>query len=370
MRSTATIRSIIRVARCRRGTSLVVVAGAAAAVFAFAALAVDGALLMTTRTQLHNAADAAALAGATGLLYGDREEATRRAIETAGLNEAYQDGDAPVRITEEDVTFPAADEIHVITRRSRDRGSALHTFFMRLADDSGDNLAEMSAGATARVYDVCSSRCIKPWAIPDRWNDANGNGVWDAGELYDPETTGFVAPRDVGAPVTLKVGLPDATIAPGIFYIVDLPPLGTGQGKPLTGGAWYRRWVADCSPHIVRVGDRLQLEPGRMVGPTGQAVRDLIALDPGAYWDDSAGAVKGSAFSLSPRVGLVPFFDPTLSPGPGRNYVTVVKLGAFFIESIQGNNEVRGRFVQLTTQGSPCAGGSGSSFVKAIVLVE
>ena len=69
-------------------------------------------------------------------------------------------------------------------------------------------------------------------------------------------------------------------------------------------------------------------------------------------------------------MGLVPFFDPTLPPSSGRNYVTVAKLGAFFIESQGPGGSVTGRFIQITTQGNPCAGGLGSGLVKGIVLVE
>jgi hypothetical protein len=361
---------VARLARCERGGSLVMVTGAAVAIFAFAALAIDGAILMSTRTQLHNAADAAALAGATALIQGDREEARRRAIEIAGRNEAYQNGNAPVVITEDDISFPESDLIRVVTHRTRERGDALRTFFMRVIDPSSDDRAEMTASAAARVYDVCSSRCLKPWAIPDRWKDDNGNGWWDPGEYYHPDGTGYRAPGDVGTSVALKVGRPGQTIAPGIFYVINFPPLDSGDGDPLTGAAWYRRWVADCSPYVIRVGDRLQLEPGRMVGPTSQAVRDLIALDPGAHWDSSTQSVQGSAFTLSPRIGLIPFFDPTVPPGPGRNHVTVVKLGAFFIERVDATNEVKGRFIQITTQGASCPGGSGSSLVKGIALVE
>ena len=108
-----------------------------------------------------------------------------------------------------------------------------------------------------------------------------------------------------------------------------------------------------------------------MVGPTKHGMEDLIAQDPGAYWDASTKSVMGSAFGQSPRIGLVPFFDPQLPPTSGRNHVTVSKIGAFFIESVQGNGEVRGRFIQITTTGQPCGtGGLGTGLVKGIELIE
>jgi hypothetical protein len=356
----------------QRGSTIIMVTVSIVALFAFAVLAIDGAILMATRTQLHGAADAAALAGATGLIDGDEGLATERAIDFAAYNEAYQNTSQPVVIDASDISFPEPDVIRVETHRTRAKGDALRTFFMRVIDPSSDNRANMTAVAAAKAYDVCSSRCLKPWAIPDRHDDTDGNGVWDPGELYDPQATGYVAPTDVGSTITLKVGNPRATITPGIFYPINFPPLDNPEGEsPLTGGSWYETWIAGCSPYTVGVGDRLQLEPGNMVGPTAHGMEDLIAQDPGAYWDPATQTVDGSAFGLSPRVGLIPFFDPTLPPASGRNFVTVSKIGAFFIESVGPGSEVRGRFIQITTQGNPCAGGGlGSGLVKGIILVE
>jgi Flp pilus assembly protein TadG len=354
-----------------RGAALLMVTFAMVALLSFAVLAIDGAILMTTRTQLNNAADAAALAGASALVEGTREDAVERAIHFASYNKAHLREASPVIITPDDVTFPRPNVVRVRTHRTAETGDALLTFFLSIVNPSSRNRADMTAVAAAEAYDVCSSRCLKPWSIPDRWNDADGNGSFDAGDTYHPATTGYNAPGDVGVPVVLKVGDPHQTIAPGIFYAVDYPPLDNPDGeKPLTGAAVYKKWIEECVPYVVGVGDRLQVEPGRMQGPTHRGMERLIRQDPGAYWDDATQTVKGSAFPLSPRVGLVPFFDPTTPPRQGRSYVTVVKLGAFFIERIGKDGEVWGRFITITVQGPPCAGGESSSFVKSIALVE
>jgi len=371
-----TLRRLMRTARASRaaddrGAALLMVAFAMFALISFAVLAIDGAVLMTTRTQLSNAADAAALAGASGLVDGGQDEAVRRAIEFASYNKAHRHRMSPVVITDDDVTFPRPSAVRVRTHRTRATRDALQTFFLSFVDPGSGNRADMTAVATAEAYDVCSSRCLKPWAIPDRWNDANGDGTWDAGDTYSPEATGYNAPDDVGVPIVLKVGDPKGTIAPGVFFAVDYPPLDNPDGeKPETGATAYKGWISGCVPHIVGVGDRLQIEPGRMQGPTTQGMRKLIDQDPGAYWDAESQSIQGSAYPLSPRIGLVPFFDPTTPPAPGRNYVTVVKLGAFFIERLGKSGEVWGRFITITVQGTPCAGGTGTSFVRSIALVE
>ena len=107
-----------------------------------------------------------------------------------------------------------------------------------------------------------------------------------------------------------------------------------------------------------------------MVGPTTHGMQDLIDADPTAYWNDSTNSVEGSRFGLSPRIALVPFFDPTSPPASGRNWVRVVKLGAFFLESVGPGSQVNGRFINVTIPGSPCASGSNNSFLKGISLVQ
>jgi Putative Flp pilus-assembly TadE/G-like len=354
-----------------RGSVLIMAAVAIVAMFAFAALVIDGSMMMATKNQLQAAADAAALAGASGLAAGSQTEATTRAIAFASYNKAVEDVPQPVNISAADVTFPDAKTVRVRTHRTVATGDALHNYFLRIVDAASANLTDVTAVAAARYYDVCSTSCIKPWAIPDRWADTNGNGRLDAGELYDPNITGYSAPGDVGASIVLKVGNPQQTMAPGQFFPIDLPSMDCNCGTaPQTGGSQYRWNIAHCNGFTVNPGDRLQLEPGNMVGPTRQGMQDLIAADPGAYWSASDGTVKGSRFGLSPRVALVPFFDPTIPPASGRNWVRVVKLGAFFLENVDSNGNVIGRFIEVTVQGTPCAGGNDNSLLKGIALVQ
>lgn len=352
-----------------RGSILIMAAVALLAMLAFAALTVDGAMLMTTRNQLQTAADAAALAGASGLINGNQTTATDRAILFAGENKAVQDIRRPVVITAADVTFPAAGQVRVRTHRTQGTGDALVAYFLRIVNPASNNLTDVTATATAEVYDVCASDCLKPWAIPDRWGDANGNGRLDAGEVYDPVTTGYQAPNDVGTQVVLKVGNPQQAIAPGQFFPIDLPPLDCTCGvDPVPGGDQYRWNISNCNQYSVGIGDRLAVEPGNMVGPTKQGVQELVDADPGAYWDGTG--VQGSAFGKSPRVILVPFFDPTSPPISGRNWVRVTKVGAFFIEGVQSNGNVTGRFITATVDGPKCVVQNPGTFLKGIQLVE
>jgi Flp pilus assembly protein TadG len=354
-----------------RGSIIVMAAVALVAMFAFAALTIDGAMLMTTRNELQAAADAAALAGATGLINGNQTIATNRAIAIASNNLAVQDIKRPVIITAADVTFPTPTRVRVQTHRTQGTGDALVAYFLRIVDPTSNRLTDVTAHAAAEVYDVCQSRCVKPWAVPDRWGDTNGNNKFDNGEPYDPIGTGYQAPGDVGQTVVLKVGNPQQAIASGQFFPIDLPPLDCANcGGPVPGGSQYRWNIGNCNPYTVGVGDRLEVEPGNMVGPTKQGVGDLIADDPGAYWDSSTGSIQGSAYGTSPRIILVPFFDPTSPPTSGRNWVRVTKVGAFFIEGVQSNGDVTGRFITATVDGLKCAVQNPGTFIKGLALVE
>jgi hypothetical protein len=380
-----------------RGTALVFVTVAIVTCLAFSVLTLDIGMIVMTKIQLQNAADAAALAGASALLDGGTQAAARtRAIAVAGQNVAWRDGLDPVIITEGDVTFPTATRVRVRTHRTQATGDALRTFFIRALDPGADLRADASAVAEAEFMDICSASCFKPWSPVDRWDDTdgdneydyhepftdannngqydlgepftdqNGNAAWDPDEPYDPYTTGYHVPEDVGLRITLKLGSPHDTIVSGHFYAIEL------DGDPSGGANEYRDCISEpcCWPQEIALGDSLLVKPGNMQGPTRQGARDLIAQDPGAYWDDATQSVMGSTYGTSPRVCKIALFDPRFTPQSGRNWVQVSNLGAFFLESVEGGGNVTGVYMGLLTPGEPCAGPNDPTFLLGLRLVE
>ena len=105
-----------------------------------------------------------------------------------------------------------------------------------------------------------------------------------------------------------------------------------------------------------------------MKGPTKAGVQDLISQDQSAYWDGTK--VVSTYPGMSPRIALVPFYDPQLTPRSGRSEIYISKIGAFFIESVSPQGEVTGRFVQVNAPGTPCANNTGQSLVQGIHLIE
>lgn len=397
------MRILKRALKDQKGASAIMVAIAIVVIFAFAVLAIDLSLIQLAKTQLQNAADAAALAGAIALATsgGNQAVATAQAISLAGLNLAVQDIQRSVVIDAGDVTFPEPGKVTVTTHRTSTTNDPVTLFFLKVIDPLLENKGEVTARATAEIAFVCGTDCLRPFAPPDRWEDAdndsvwdpadeytdlntngvwdlgepltqdhNGNGVWDPAEFYDPEITGYKAPDDIGVNVTLKLRNSNKDFRAGWYYAVRFGPINTG-GPVESGADPYREWIMGCAPYTVEIGDLLELENGVMQGPTVQGLEDLINLDPTAEWDPVTGTVINSIYPTSPRVIKVPAFDPTWGvrhdiPGPG--YVTITKFIALFIEGHDGSDVV-GRFMKTVTDGTPssdCAGG----FLFTVLLVE
>jgi hypothetical protein len=270
----------------------------------------------------------------------------------------------------------------------------------------------VALGAAAPVLSqpcppLCLVNCIKPIAFADRWDDVtpiagytgggkkapnwqnngrwdseafvdgNGNGFWDPGEsytdgnsngAYDAEAynsllTGYIplpypgnllAPDgDQGRAITLQ---PAKSASPGVgeYFALDFAP---GGGGPSYADNW-----AACNPASIGAGDVLALLSSNPVGPTNQAMRALIALDPGAYWDAGTSTVQGSAFAQSPRIIMIPLLDPRVPTTRGTAAIT--KVIAFFMEQMVGNAEVEGRLTTALGSGQSCAM-AGDGFVLA-----
>jgi hypothetical protein len=173
--------------------------------------------------------------------------------------------------------------------------------------------------------------------------DANANGQFDA-EAYSPLLTGYV-PDPV----------PGNFLAPNgdIGLAIALAP-----AKPHDAG--LGRYVPfDCSPLPLAVGQMLRGAAGAgSTGAVDRAMRDLIALDPGASWDTGSNQVTGSAYpNGSPRVILLPVFDPRFSPASGAagGGVQVTKIVAVFLDHMDGRGAATVRFTRVPGPGVSAA---------------
>jgi hypothetical protein len=100
-----------------------------------------------------------------------------------------------------------------------------------------------------------------------------------------------------------------------------------------------------------------------------------VGQDSNAYWDTSCNCVKGSAFPVSPRIRIVPLYDPGVyqlgrQTGKSGPQLQVVNYLGFFIESINGGGQVIGRITPILGKfvgsGGPPTGG----FARVLMLVQ
>ena len=239
-----------------RGSVTVMVALTVTGLIAMFALAIDLAALFDARSEAQRAADAAALAGASAFLEYQqdyaRSVAVDRAIELATSNEIRSEP-----IPAEDVTVTV--NLDSSTVRAQVRRDGVPTWFARLI---GFDAVSVAAEATAWAGEAGAAQCVKPFAVPDMWEettqDLNHNRIWDEGERwqYNPEDgdryvpysgpgggsneTGYGSDwrdgytdgigrtyaADYGRRITVKTTDPKQTIMPSFFLPWVLPPDG------------------------------------------------------------------------------------------------------------------------------------------------
>lgn len=395
-----------QLARREDGGVMALVAIVALALLAFAALAVDIGYGLTARSEAQRVADACALAGASAYLEYDATEAVpyaeTRAIEYATNNVVRNDPVQP-----EEVSLQVLPDEHKV--RCRIQRDGLPLWFARVL---GFDDLTVSAEAAAQATEAGAGRCLKPFALPDLWHDADddtdGDRVWDEGEewvlgsspndFYEPyggldgtaaNSTGYGSDwrngydpsgveNDMGRSLILKAPDPNSEFvpAPGVFLPWRLPEdpdqedCGNGGGGGSTGGAVYRNNICSCNESLIELGEGYDIEPGNMIGPTYQGVDELISQDPDAYWDESTNTVVSDYGMDSPRVVRIALFDPSLITGSGMQEITFNNIALMFIEEQQSPlDPLYGRFLYYAS-GEGSSGPTTGSLVRNLRLVE
>lgn len=366
------------------GMSMVLVSVGFLAFFAATTLAIDVGQFMTARGQAQNAADAGALAGAVALVHNSWDNrnpggpAVQSAVNTALANTVI--GEA-VSVTSADVTFPVgpsgqSNRVRVAVYRTAARSNPIPTL---IGPVFGVNTFDILATATAEAAPANAMKCVKPFTIPDRWIERQGNTTFDRYDKHgnvianpdiylpagDPGYNGYHMTYDRGLQLTLRAGTGN-NIEPS-FYFSWMMPGGTGA-------SWYEENIAGCNSTLVHFGDNMTQEPGNMVGPTNAGIDELLAQDPTAYWDTTANQLVSPYGNASPRVFPIPLYDPDYHQSGitnGRNAtLRVANWIGFFVEGRKGN-QVYGRITPITGSYDGNAGPApAGAFPKVIRLVQ
>lgn len=367
-----------------RGISLLYIGTGFLAFFAATSLAIDVGMLMTARTQAQTAADGGALGGAIALAldsFDDRSSAgpaVQSAINTALESRVLG---APVAVEPSDVTFPVApsgeaNRVRVAVFRTAARSNPLSTF---IAGVFGNETADMFATATAEAAPANAITCVRPFTIPDRWQENNvpPNDTFDRydnkgevipnADVYVQGENSYDSEDDKGTLLVLRAGTGN-NVAPTFYYSWSMP----GDNGEI-GADWYEQNITQCNQEVFKDRDPMTQEPGNMMGPTVHGVKDLIAQDPTAYWDDDEERVK-SPLGRSPRIFPIPLYDPDFFQSGkmnGRNAtLEMVNWIGFFVEDVVGN-EVYGRITPILGVIEENAGPApAGAFPRAVRLVE
>ena len=383
-----TVRLVSRIHRDERGMGLVLVGLGLMALFVTTTLAVDVGMLMTARNQTQNAADAGALAGAVALAFNDFNDrsptgpAVQNAI-SAATNTANHIMGSTGSVPVGDITFPTdpagqANRIAVTVRRSSERGNPISTL---IAAYFGVPTADMLATATAEAGKANAETCVKPWAIPDKWQERQ-TPPWDVNDTFSafptnpsvfpdiyrgPSSasyTGYTQQSNVGLQLTLTP-IVSNTIKSGMFIAL--------QASGESGASDYQDNISGCDGATVHFGDDLAVEPAATSSDTAAGAQALIDQDPTAYWNSATSRVV-STKNPSPRVVVIPLYDPYyFDQGKKVGIYTQIRIAnfmGFFIESLNGTNVV-GRIVPVIGLFDPTAAAApAGSFPRTIRLVE
>lgn len=425
----------VRLRGRRPGAVLVMVALSLVGLVGVVALAIDLGMLFSARAEAQRIADAAALAGASAFIDHDPETEAAEAYAAAEARTyeyAQRQSLLGEWVVESEVTPMIVMDSQKV--RVRIRRETVPLFFARVF---GITLGTAHAVAAAEAVNAGRTTCVKPFAIPDLWSPlsnvekdiyrrGNDPPIWDfdahlfpdllpdgacpvgtngkkncAPEVwsiptdadYDRDAYGYNSrvrdgvadyagrayERDSGRRIPLKMNSPHMTGPAGWFFPWRMP------GS--SGGNDYRDAITGCV-NAASVGTEtpIDTEPGNMIGPTDQGIRELLNRDPGAYWyenpDGSGGEIRGSSFGLngngegSPRVITVALIDPT-DVSNGMTSMRFVNFAQFFLEdpdvvyrdSEAKPNErpVTGRLMKFA---SGLAGPEEGNLIKRLRLVE
>ncbi|MBS4196145.1 TadE/TadG family type IV pilus assembly protein [Lederbergia citri] len=317
------VQMIARILKEQRGVAMILVALGMFMLIGFTAFVVDVGSLYYEKSRLQKALDAGVLGGAQ-VLIDSETKAKDIAIKITNKNgENPKSGKRYFTVTDDDVT---TEESFVKIDKTVNK----QLTFAKLI---GFNQATVSASAKAIVGPLKSAKGIAPIAV-EKNSVPNGTKLTCTGNEQNnsdnnsPGNCGFLSVDGTGAPAVKKA------LTEGKEYSVDSEvELGT--------------------------------EPGKMNGPIGQAIDDLIKSDKDKPHCQSASTADNSC----KRVIYIVIID-SWEAVKGRDKVKVEGLASFWVEDYK-DKSIIGHFINTVTAGEVGEPGSGYEYgLYGVKLVD
>ncbi len=272
--------------RSEAGVSLIHIAIASFVIMGFSAFVLDHGVLMLARAQAQNVADMAALAGVTTRAMDEPGDAAPPAnsLTEQAINRVVDShvifGDTPANTGRLWYLSPATTcptgitgwcvKVEVFRDGLTAGSTTLPTYFGPLF---GLNTQKVRATATAVATSANGTRCLKPFLIPDKWDEITPPaGVFnqpmdDYRPYVDANNIGSgYSLADIGTTVLLKPGNPHGAISPSDYYLI-------GDANILEES------IAGCRI-TANIGDIVEAKPGGTVGPVNHGIDTLTANGP------------------------------------------------------------------------------------------
>jgi Flp pilus assembly protein TadG len=307
----------------------------------FVAIGVDVAKVMATRTSLQNAADAAALAGASAVDASSGQIVTATAVaraQTTSLrNKAFVNTQIPVTLLAGDVVVNAVDRtVQVTVRRDASSDGAMVTHVARVL---GVASLDLTATATAKA-DFASEICknLAPMATL-------------------PPAGGFQ--HGCGTQTTLFFGGGGGTT--GNYGGIDYAPCDKGPcaGMNPTGANTFNCLLTNGYQCCAKIGGTVTTEPGSMDGPLKKGLADRFSADS----DKREGICYQNYTGNGQRVVFVPIIPEFPN---GKKAEPIQGFAAFFLKTKpDAGGNVNGEFLYMTNSGD---GGGGPAGPGALSL--
>ena len=403
-----------------RGAILVQTAAMLIGLTALSAFIVDYGILWTSRRQVQNAADAAALAAAVSLGFDAPNDLARARANGAVADPETLVWGGPANVPAGDVTLVPCPTgavgrgpcVKVDVFRTADRGGALPTIFGRLV---GVTEQSVQATATGQVLYGNATDCVKPLAIPDRWLEQRNNQGppgWDPldtferyapnGRLLGGPVDGYERPVGIGTNGSGYSRERNAVTAGDYglqlrFMATPSPTTDRAGGERFvpvrmagSGADDFQAALQSCTSRVVTAGTTLTAENAAVSVETAAAVTALLDRDPAAHWDGTLNGGRGGvaggcmasgectiaaadgssqATTVSPRIVALPVFDPDQWDQRFRR-VVVRRVVGFFLERYDAPFVVGRLMVYPAAPRTSMTADPSAAFVIGVALVR